>query len=93
MKEWLRSAVGDANLSAPETIIVPLNHPGAGSDQEGGHWTLVVVRVKEGLIQAFDSLSPGVFREGEHPHTDILHRIGVWVQHLNKKRLLKWPTS
>ena len=71
------------DLSALELIFIPINHPGAGVDLEGGHWTVLVVRVREGLIQSFDSFVQPQCEAEHHPHAKILQRAEEWLQHLS----------
>ena len=67
------------DLSELELLIVPVNQPGVGTELEGGHWTVLVVRIREGLIQSFDSFGIAGDDPEEHPSAYILRRVAKYV--------------
>ena len=89
IKHWGRKL----DLSKLELLIVPVNHPGVGSARRGGHWTVLVVRIREGLIQSFDSMGREDFQgdAANHPHAAILERVAQWLTTISTMRRLGWP--
>ena len=77
------------DLSKLEIITVPINHEGYGVMRKRGHWTALIIRVQEGVMQAYDLWSSRVGQGEGHPHEAILNRVGEWVQQLNTKRRMR----
>ena len=79
MMRWSRKL----NLTRLQLIVIPIHHP--------GHWTLVVVRIRERLIVSYDSFTsrtPTVLRP--HVHQHIADRIQAWVMQLKTEHTVEW---
>ena len=89
VEHWGRSL----DLTTLEVVIIPINHPGVGNSLAGGHWTVLIIRIEEGVIQAVNSTGAEITDSETHPHRHMIQRTVEWLQHVATEHKLTWEAT